>query len=105
MTRCEVVDMLSLGRAYVSIRQGDLSRWVCAVQFDILDASLTRVLAHATWYLNLGSGEKPRAGRRGGYWAAWVRANNGMPNRNDHLSPSVFVKRYAALALEVANDP
>ena len=88
-------DYPAFSRSAKVYRDGQFQRWVCAVQFDILDASLTKTLARLTWYLNLGSGEKARAGRRAGYWAAWVKANDGQPKRTDRLSPSVFVKRYA----------
>jgi len=49
-------------------RDGDFKRWVCAVQFDVLTDDLTGVRARLTWFLNLGDGEKPHAGRRGHYW-------------------------------------
>ena len=75
-------------------------RWVCAVQFDVLDGSLTEVRARLTWYLNLGSKDKPRAGRRGNYWAAWVRANGASPKRRDRLSLRVFQRRYARVLVE-----
>jgi hypothetical protein len=70
-------------------------RWVCAVQFDILDGALIETVARLTWYLNMGNRDKPRAGRRSNYWAAWVNANDGPPKRNDRLSPRVFERRYA----------
>jgi hypothetical protein len=76
-------------------RDGYFKRWVCAVQFDILNETLTEVLARLTWYLSLGSGTQPHAGRRGKYWAAWVKANGGPPKRIDRLSTRVFVKRQA----------
>jgi hypothetical protein len=81
-------------------RDGQFKRWVCAVQFDVLDGSLTRVIARLTWYLNLGSRDYPRAGRRTNYWQAWVRANGGPPKRNDRLSPRVFERRHALVRVE-----
>jgi hypothetical protein len=71
-------------------------RWVCAVQFDILDASLFNVIARLTWYLNLGSRDKPRAGRRTKFWAAWVQANGG-PKRKDRMTGRVFEFRHATV--------
>jgi hypothetical protein len=70
-------------------------RWVCAVQFDILSNSLMEVVGRVTWYLNLGTRDKPHAGRRGNYYAAWIKANGGLPKRRDRLSPRVFEGRYA----------
>jgi hypothetical protein len=70
-------------------------RWVCMVQFDVLNESLTHTLARLPWYLNLGDQEKPHAGRRTLFWEAWVTANGRQPLRSDRLSSAVFVKRYA----------
>ena len=76
-------------------------RWVCAVQFDILDDSLLKVIEKLTWYLNLGSKEKPHASRRGLFWGAWVRANGGPPQRRHRMTPRVFERRFALI--EVAD--
>jgi hypothetical protein len=80
-------------------RDGQYKRWICAVQFDILDSSLTEIIAELTWYLNLGPGEKPYAGRRSAFWVAWIQANGTQPKRGDRLSPRVFVKRHALVAV------
>lgn len=74
-------------------------RWSCAVQFEVLDDSLTQVLARLTWYLCLGAKEKPHAGRRGNYWAAWLRANGGSPKRGDRVSSRVFEGRHALVTV------
>jgi hypothetical protein len=74
-------------------------RWVCAIQFDILDESCITVIARATWYLNLGSGTKPRANRRSKFWIAWVLANGGPPKRFDRPSHRIFEKRYAKVVI------
>jgi hypothetical protein len=71
---------------------------VCAVQFDVLDQNLNK-LARLTWFLNLGSGDKPQVARRSNYWAAWMKANGGPPKRKDRLSPRVFVRRYAVVVV------
>lgn len=81
-------------------RDRQFKRWVCAVHFDVLDASLTQVIAQLIWYLNLGSGDKPRAGRRGNFWPSWVKANGGPPKRRDRLSPSVFERRQAIVKVD-----
>jgi hypothetical protein len=83
-------------RSSAIYRDKQFKRWVCAVQFDVLDRSLD-IIARLTWYLNLGSRERPRAGRRGNYWLAWIKANSGPPKRNDRLSCNVFEKRYATV--------
>ena len=72
-------------------------RWVCVAQFDVLTDDLARVQARLTWFLNMGNKEKPRAGRRGNYWQAWVQANGRPPERKDRLSPRVFQGRYAQI--------
>jgi hypothetical protein len=81
-------------------RDRQFKRWVCAAQFDVLDGSRMNVLARLTWYLNLGSKAKPRAGRRTNYWAAWVKANGGPPKRHDRISPAVFIRRQALVKVE-----
>jgi hypothetical protein len=86
-------------RSATVYRDGYFKRWVCAIQFDILGEALTEVLARLTWYLPLGSGTQPHAGRRGKYWAAWVKANGGPPERIDRLSKSAFVGRQAIVSV------
>lgn len=81
-------------------RDAQFKRWVCAVQFDVLDGNRIDVLGRLTWYLNLGGGEKPHVTRRGKYWAAWVLANGGPPRRKDRLAPIIFRKRYAQVTVE-----
>jgi hypothetical protein len=65
------------------------------VQFDVLTEDLTTTLAQLTLFLNLGSGEKPKAGLRSRYFAAWVTANGEPPHRQSKLSCNVFVRRHA----------
>ena len=90
----------AISRSAAVYRDRQFKRWVCAVQFDVLDGSLTRVIARLTWYLNLGARDKPHAGRRANYWTAWRRANGGPPKRNDRLSPRVFECRHVMVAVE-----
>jgi hypothetical protein len=80
-------------------RDGTFQRWVCAVQFDVLESDLVTVKARLTWFLNMGDAEKPHAGRRGLYWCAWVIANGEQPQRRDRLSPRVFVGRHALVVV------
>jgi hypothetical protein len=42
-------------------------------------------------FLNLGTDEKPKAGRRSNYWRAWVIANGEPPRKRQVLSRRVFV--------------
>lgn len=85
-------------RAAKIYRDRGYKRWVCAVQFDVLNDSL-EVLGRLVWYLNLASADKPRATRRSKYWGAWVKAKGGSPRRKDRLSPSVFARRYAVVVV------
>lgn len=80
-------------------RDRQFNRWVCAVQFDILAENLQRVVARLTWYLNLGSGEKPKTGRRSFYWKAWIAANGGLPKRGDRVSHHIFERRHCIVAV------
>ena len=98
--RIEPGEYRAQSRSAKVYRDGCFRRWVCAVQFDVLDDSLIVVVARLTWYLNLGSKDKPRAGRRGEYWRAWVLANGGPPKRKDRLSHNVFAGRHAIVRVE-----
>jgi hypothetical protein len=93
-------EYLAFSRSASIYWDGQFRRWVCAVQFDVMDDSLTMVVARLTWYLNLGSKDKIRVGRRSKYWGAWTRANGGQPKRQDRLSPRVFAGRYARVVVE-----
>jgi hypothetical protein len=75
-------------------RDRGFGRWVCPVQFDILDANLM-VVGRLPWFLNMGTRERPHAGRRSKYFLAWVKANGGPPARRDRLTPQIFMRRYA----------
>ena len=91
----------AFSRSAAIYRDRQFKRWVCAVQFSILNDSLMpEVMARLTWYLNLGTREKPHAGRRGNFWTAWVEANGGPPKRNDRLSPRAFEGRYAIVRVD-----
>ena len=83
-------------------RDGPYARWVCALQFDVLDDSLTRVVARLTGFWNLGSGDRPRCtSRRARYWALWISANGGQPpKRSDRLSPKIFEGRHAVVLVD-----
>ncbi len=75
-------------------------RWTCVVLFDVLDGSLVNVIARLAWYLNLGTGDKPRAGRRGNFWAAWCAAKGSAPKRGDRMTAAVFVHRHVTVEVE-----
>jgi hypothetical protein len=98
--RIEPGEYPAYSRATAVYWDGQFKRWVCAVQFDVLDGSLMNVVARLTWYLNLGARAKPKAGRRTNYWQAWLRANGGPPKRNDRMSPRVFERRHAMVRVE-----
>lgn len=69
-------------------------RWTCAVGFAITNDSLTETIARLSWFLNLGKGEKPHAGRRSNFWRAFILANDGhLPTRDDRISPRIFEHR------------
>ena len=82
------------GRAFVYFDKF-FNRHVCFVRFFVLDDSRMNVIAQLPWFLNLGSGPRPRAGRRSRYLHAWVTANGRSPARRDRLSPRVFEHRAA----------
>ena len=68
-------------------------RHICCVWF-LVAVGPRRV--KLPYFLNLGTGDQPRAGRRGNYWLAWIQANDGrLPSRGDRLSPRIFEQRAA----------
>ena len=88
-------------------RDSHFGRWVCALQFNVLDDSHFNLIAAITCFLNLGSGEKPRAtSRRSRYWQAWIAANGGQPPaRSSKLAPTIFVRRFARVeVVDVQKD-
>jgi len=98
--RLEPGEYRAYSRSAKVYRDGGFKRWVCAVQFDILSESLMEVQTRVTWYLNLGNGENPKAGRRTNYFEAWIVANGGPPKRNDRLSHRSFEHRHARVLVE-----
>ena len=78
-------------------------RWTCLLRFDVLSDDLMRVLACVPMWMNLGSRDRPHAGRRGTYFAQWVRANDGPPARQDRLSPRVFTGRVGRVEIGDTN--
>lgn len=104
--RIEPGEYPAYSRSAKVYRDPQFNRWVCAIQFDVMDAALLKMLARLTWFLNLGSEHQPHAGRRSLYWSAWCAANGGKPPaRRDRLSPDVFVKRQAIVRVaDTAQD-
>lgn len=79
-------------------RDPQYKRWNVLLVWDVYDASFNCIASIPMW-LNLGSGEKPRAGRRSRYFPMWCRANDGPPCRRDRLSPKVFQSRMAQIEI------
>lgn len=76
-------------------RDSVYKRWTCLLKYDLIDADSNVVATGIPMWLNLGSREKPHAGRRTRYFQEWFKANGAPPKRADRLPPSVFVKRIA----------
>ena len=88
-----------------SYRDRAFHRWTCMLRFKVLSENLLDVIATVPMWLSLGGNETPRAPRRGKFWAEWVRANGGRPERVDRLSPQVFVHRMARVEIaDTAGD-
>jgi hypothetical protein len=86
-------------------RDPGFRRWVCLLRWDVLTDDLLRVIACVPLWLPLGAGDKPHASRRGKYLPEWIRANGGPPARSDRLSPGVFLKRFARVAIGDTEGP
>ena len=81
-------------RSTKTYRDNSMKRWVCLVSFDLLSASLIDVVAkRVPMFLNLGPGERPRAGRRSKYFHIWCTAAGRALQRYDRMSARVLVKR------------
>lgn len=80
-------------------RDNGFQRWVCAVRFDVLDESRTRVIGRLVWFLNLANNSRPKANRRTNYWRAWCRANGGPPKRGDRMTERIFAGRQAIIRI------
>ena len=73
--------------------------WKCLLRWLVLkDDRLTEIATVPQWFA-LGDGETPHGSRRGNYLKEWVRANGGPPVRGDRLSPRVFTRRVARVAV------
>jgi hypothetical protein len=75
-------------------------RWQCLIHFDVLDDALTTTIAQLTWFLNLGCKEKPHAGTRSNYRAAWCLANGGKQPRAGRMSAKIFLHRHATVEVK-----
>jgi hypothetical protein len=66
-------EYFAIAHSYQIYRDSEWRRWVCALQFDIVDDQLNlRKIATLTRFLNLGEGEKPKAtSRRSHFRRAW----------------------------------
>lgn len=74
-------------------------RHTLLLHFDIFDQS-QQFVGNLPMWLNLGSGQKPRAGRGSNFFSEWIKANGGPPSRGDRLSDRVFTKRMATVEVE-----
>ncbi len=79
--------------------------WRCLLRWDVLTEDLLQMMATIPMWFALGSGEKPRASRRGKYLPEWIRANGGPPTRGDRLSPKVFLQRLARVVVDDTEGP
>lgn len=87
-------------------RDPGFHRWTCILRWDVLSEDLQRTIAKCVpLWLPLGSGETPRASRRGKYLREWVRANGGPPGKGDRLSPRVFIRRVARVEIGDTDSP
>lgn len=87
----------ALSRDSIVYRDRQFGRWICAIRFDILDESRLKTIARLKWFLNLGAREKPYAGKRGNFWAAWYQANGRAPRQSDRFSRRAFEGRSATV--------
>lgn len=71
------------------------------IRFNVwLPDLVTSVATGIPFWLNGGCNKKPHAGRRSRYFQEWIRANGGPPARKGLMTRSVFVKRWARVAID-----
>lgn len=90
-------DYAAFSRAATIDFDEDFERWVCAVWWNIFpNASSSEVIARVPWWLNLGKGKKPYAGRRSYFRQAWLGAQgNGPLPKANRPSAHIFARRNA----------
>jgi hypothetical protein len=59
--------------------------WKCLLEFQFLDCE-----AKVAGFFHMGKGEKPTAGRRSRYYAAWIEAYGEKPKKRQVMSSRVF---------------
>jgi hypothetical protein len=106
-TRIEPGDYRAYVRAADWYFDRGFRRWTCILKFDVYDDRDNLVARKIPMWMNLGRGDRPKAGRRSRYFDEWFRANGAAPNRADRLSPQVFVKRMARVRISdsIGNVP
>jgi hypothetical protein len=57
----------------------------------LLDFQFLNQEGKVVGFFHMGNGEKPKAGRRSRYFAAWVEANSAVPRKRQLMSRRVFV--------------
>ena len=78
-------------------RDPSYKRWVCLLRFDLLSENGIDRIATVPMFLNLGTGSKPKAGRRSRYWQEWCKAAGTAPERKDRLGHNVFLHRHVTV--------
>lgn len=86
-------------------RDPGFKRWTCIFHFDVFTEDQQVWLGKIPMWLNGGTGDKPRAGRRTRYLLEWFRANGGPPLRKDRLTPQVFIRRMARVRVADTRGP
>ncbi len=74
-------------------------RWVCLLRFDVLSPDLLQTVACLPFFLNGGSGEQPKAGRRSRLFREWIRAAGRAPASGVRPSLQVFRRRIARVVV------
>lgn len=77
-------------------RDRPYGRWTCLLLFDLVKPeSGENIARNVPMWFALGQGERPNVTRRSKYWAAWILANGGPPQRRERMSARVFRHRIA----------
>lgn len=69
--------------------------WKCRLEFKFLGTG-----SSVFYFLHLGSGERPHAGRNSEYMRVWIVAHGDKPRKRQTLTDRVFVKKLFEVQVE-----
>jgi hypothetical protein len=81
-------------------RDPRIRRWVCRLRCALVLDPEREVYG----FPNLGTGEKPKAGRGSKYWRYWVIANGSPPRKRQIMSTRIFKDKIFLVRVGTVED-